>query len=34
MAKVQVLNLKGEKVKDITLKDSVWNIEINEPVSK
>ena len=31
MAKVQVLNLKGEKVKDITLKDSVWNIEINEP---
>ena len=32
MAKVQVLNLKGEKVKDITLKDSVWNIEINEPV--
>ena len=32
MAKVQVLNLKGEKVKDITLKDSVWNIEINGPV--
>lgn len=32
MAKVQVLNLKGEKVKDITLKDNVWNIEINEPV--
>lgn len=32
MAKVQVLNLKGEKVKDITIKDSVWNIEINEPV--
>lgn len=32
MAKVQVLNLKGEKVKDITLKDSVWSIEINEPV--
>ena len=32
MAKVQVLNLKGEKVKDITLKDSVWNIEINESV--
>lgn len=32
MAKVQVLNLKGEKVKDIILKDSVWNIEINEPV--
>ena len=32
MAKAQVLNLKGEKVKDITLKDSVWNIEVNEPV--
>ena len=32
MAKVQVLNRKGEKVKEITLKDSVWNIEINEPV--
>ena len=32
MAKVQVLNFKGEKVKEITLKDSVWNIEINEPV--
>lgn len=32
MAKIQVLNQKGEKVKDITLKDSVWNIEVNEPV--
>ena len=32
MAKTQVLDLKGEKVKDITLKDSVWNIEVNEPV--
>ena len=32
MAKAQVLNLKGEKVKDITLKDSVWNIEVNESV--
>ena len=32
MAKTQVLNLKGEKVKDLTLKDAVWNIEINEPV--
>jgi len=30
MAKTQVLNLKGEKVKDITLKDSVWNTEVNE----
>lgn len=32
MAKTQVLNQKGEKVKDLTLKDSVWNIEVNEPV--
>lgn len=32
MAKTQVLNLKGEKVKDLTLKDAVWNIEVNEPV--
>ena len=32
MAKTKVLNQKGEKVKDITLKDSVWNIEVNEPV--
>lgn len=33
MAKTQVLNLKGEKVKDLTLKDAVWNIEVNEPVT-
>lgn len=32
MAKTQVLNLKGEKVSDITLKDSVWNIEANDAV--
>ena len=32
MPKTQVLNLKGEKVKDLTLKDAVWNIEVNEPV--
>ena len=32
MAKTQVLNLKGEKVKDLTLKDSVWNTEINTNV--
>ena len=32
MAKTEVLNLKGEKVKDLTLKDSVWNIEVNESV--
>ena len=32
MAKTQVLNLKGEKVKDLTLKDSVWNTEVNSAV--
>lgn len=32
MAKVSVLNLSGEKVKDLTLKDEVWNIEVNEGV--
>ena len=32
MAKVQVVNQKGEKVKDLTLKDSVWNVEVNEAV--
>ena len=32
MAKTQVLNLKGEKVKDLTLKDSVWNTEVNDVV--
>ena len=32
MAKTQVLNLKGEKVSDLTLKDSVWNVEVNENV--
>lgn len=32
MAKTQVLNLKGEKVKDLSLKDSVWNTEVNNAV--
>ena len=32
MAKVQVLNQKGEKVNDLTLKDSVWNVKINDAV--
>ena len=32
MAKTQVLNLKGEKVKDLSLKDSVWNTEVNSAV--
>jgi len=34
MAKTQVLNLQGEKVKDLTLKDAVWNADINTPVMK
>lgn len=32
MAKVKLLNLNGEKVKDITLNDKIWNIEINDAV--
>jgi len=32
MAKIDVLNLKGEKVKDIALTDAVWNIEVNKYV--
>ena len=32
MAKTQVVNVKGEKVKDLTLKDSVWNAEVNTAV--
>lgn len=32
MAKIKLLNLKGEAVKDIALNDAVWNIEVNEPV--
>ena len=32
MAKIKVLNLKGENVKDLTLADNVWNIEVNENV--
>ena len=32
MAKINVVNQKGEKVKDLTLKDNVWNVEVNEAV--
>jgi len=34
MAKAQVVNLKNEKVKDLTLKDSVWNTDVNTSVMK
>lgn len=30
MTKITIKNLKGEKVKDVTLADSVWNIEVND----
>lgn len=32
MSKINVLNVKGEKVKDITLNKDVWNIEPNDVV--
>jgi large subunit ribosomal protein L4 len=34
MAKTKVYNLKGEEVKDLNLKDSVWKAEVNESVLK
>ena len=34
MTKISVKNLNGENVKDLTLNDSVWNIEINEDCLK
>ena len=30
MTKISIKNLKGENVKDITLADNVWNVEVNE----
>ncbi len=32
MSKINVLNVKGEKVKDITLSKEIWNIEPNDAV--
>ena len=32
MANIDVLNLKGEKVKELALKDAVWNSEVNNNV--
>ena len=34
MAKIQLVNIKGEKLKDLTLADNVWNIETNDIVLK
>ena len=34
MAKLKLLNLKGESSKDITLNDAIWKVETNEVVLK
>ena len=34
MTKVELKNIKGEKLKDITISDSVWNIETNDDCLK
>lgn len=34
MAKLDIINLKGEKQSDIKLNDSIWNIETNDAVLK
>ena len=34
MAKLNVINLKGEKTSDLKLNDSIWNIETNDVVLK
>ena len=34
MTKISVKNINGEKVKDLTLTDSIWNIEVNTDALK
>ena len=34
MTKISVKNLQGEKVKDLTLADNIWNIEVNDDALK
>lgn len=34
MAKVELKNLKGDKLKDITISDSIWKIETNDDALK
>ena len=34
MAKIELINQKGDKVKDLTIADTVWNIETNDIVLK
>jgi len=32
MAKLNIIDIKGEKKSDIKLNDSIWNIETNDAV--
>ncbi len=34
MAKLDIINLKGEKTSDLKLNDSIWNIETNDAIVK
>ena len=34
MAKVSVKNVNGESIKDLTLNNDVWNVEVNDDVLK
>ena len=34
MAKIELKNINGEKVKDITLNDSIFKIEVNDDALK
>ena len=34
MAKVELKNLKNEKIKDLSISDSIWNIEVNNDALK
>ena len=34
MTKISINNLKGEKVRDLTLKSSIWSVDINENAMK
>ena len=34
MAKLDIINLKGEKTSDLKLNDSIWNIETNDATVK
>ncbi len=34
MAKLDIINLKGEKTNDLKLNDSIWNVETNDAIVK